>query len=148
MASGRTKHVLSKRLGISYNETFHAHDANSGMKLGNKHIRIFNKTKLQPGATHKLADKLSIAKKYLFLFLGSQYVHKPIKYLKYKQARVAPNANDYRFSILDFIEKHERQLISCGNKLTTVIPVESPIPISPIHTVAPFNPITDMFISH
>uniref|UniRef100_U9T513 DUF8211 domain-containing protein n=1 Tax=Rhizophagus irregularis (strain DAOM 181602 / DAOM 197198 / MUCL 43194) TaxID=747089 RepID=U9T513_RHIID len=118
MASGRTKHVLSKRLGISYNETFHAHDANSGMKLGNKHMyrkafstrlvptlaqkrnkktRIFNKTKLQPGATHKLADKLSIAKKYLFLFLGSQYVHKPIKYLKYKQARVAPNANDYRF---------------------------------------------------
>ncbi|PKY57752.1 hypothetical protein RhiirA4_479069 [Rhizophagus irregularis] len=80
--------------------------------------------------------------------LKDWYVHKPIKYLKYKQARVASNANDYRFSIPYFVEKHERQLISCGNKLTTVIPVESPIPISPIHTVAPFNPITDMFIPH
>ncbi|PKC04717.1 hypothetical protein RhiirA5_362041, partial [Rhizophagus irregularis] len=70
MASGRTKHVLSKRLGISYNETFHAHDANSGMKLGNKHM-------------------------YRKAFSTRLYVHKPIKYLKYKQARVAPNANDY-----------------------------------------------------
>jgi hypothetical protein len=113
------KNIFSNRLGISYSETFHARDATSIMRLGNKkelsdfrytpsvnpctkkkqekHFerscrRIFNKMKPQPGATHKMANKLAISKKYRFLFLGSQYIRQPVIHLKYKQARAVPNA--------------------------------------------------------
>ncbi|CAB4417997.1 unnamed protein product [Rhizophagus irregularis] len=81
--------------------------------------------KLQPGATHKMADKLAISKKYRFLFLGSQYIRQPVIYLKYKQARAraVPNA-----MIIEI-----------------VTPIDSSLPTPLLHKVAPFNQIPDIF---
>ncbi|GBC40990.2 hypothetical protein GLOIN_2v1483925 [Rhizophagus irregularis DAOM 181602=DAOM 197198] len=43
----------------------------------------------------KNQDYLAIVRKYCFLFLKSQYVKAPIRYLLYKQPYTIPNANDY-----------------------------------------------------
>jgi len=87
----------------------------------------------------KNRDYLTIARKYRFIFLKSQYVKAPIRHLLYKRSNTCPNANDYPFMVPFFMTNsfHKKKFISHLNNSTRSGPSAPP---------SNFNPIPDMFI--
>ncbi|PKC67842.1 hypothetical protein RhiirA1_534613 [Rhizophagus irregularis] len=90
--------------------------------------RIFAKSKPKAGQTHKLADKLAISKQYRFLFLPSQYVNKPVRYLKYNTLKTAPNVDAYPFLILCYTRRAQQP----SRKSPVVVPPELILDTTPL----------------
>ncbi|PKC00046.1 hypothetical protein RhiirA5_428774 [Rhizophagus irregularis] len=161
--SHRAKRIYSQRLGISYEETIYARDRYSIQHLNNKHIyrkkltnfcirrshnprvskaqeirfdrakrRIFHKKEHNPLDLRQ--HKLATAQRYRFMFSESQFVLKPIKHLLYNQGL---HHRNYKFWTPFFGRP--------GKSTKTTIPDDTPSPVI-IRTVAPYNPIPNMFI--
>ncbi|POG82948.1 hypothetical protein GLOIN_2v1469460 [Rhizophagus irregularis DAOM 181602=DAOM 197198] len=159
----RTKRIYSQRSGISYEETIHAHDRYSINHLNNKHIyrkrlnnfsfrrshnprvsktqeirfdrakrRIFHMKEHNP-LDHQ-QHRFATAQRYQFMFTESQFVLKPIKHLLYNQGL---HHRNYKFWTPFFGHP--------GRKIMTNI-VEDTLSLNIVHTVAPYNPIPNMFI--
>ncbi|POG65686.1 hypothetical protein GLOIN_2v1781434 [Rhizophagus irregularis DAOM 181602=DAOM 197198] len=77
------KDVVSQRLGISYKESYLART--KGLVIHHEHNRL-----------DTMKHQLITAQRYRFLFLPSQYIYKPIKYLQYTHGLDYP---DYGFKI-------------------------------------------------
>ncbi|UZO29108.1 uncharacterized protein OCT59_022598 [Rhizophagus irregularis] len=161
----RTKRIYSRRLGISYEETIHARDRHSITHLNNKHIyrkklsnfcircshnprvsktqeirfdqakrRIFHKKEHNP--LNLIRHKLATAQRYWFMFSDSQFVLKPIKHLLYNHGL---HHRNYKFWTPFFGRS--------GKRITTTTLDDTSSP-NINYTVAPYNPIPNMFIPH
>lgn len=162
------KNVFSQRLGISYTETIHARDATSVRQHGNVHMyrkrlanfsitpstnprvrkaqeirfqracrRIFNMPEHNRRDDYR--HKIITAQRYRFLFLKSQYINKPVKHLKYTRGLTR---HDYSFST-----PFTSILVPPRSPVNRVISVDDTLtPSGIVHSVAPYNPIPNMFI--
>ncbi|PKK67517.1 hypothetical protein RhiirC2_783404 [Rhizophagus irregularis] len=161
----RIKRIYSKRSGISYEETIHARDRYSINHLNNKHIYrkklinfsfrrshnprvskaqeirfdrakrcIFHKKEHDPLDLQQ--HQFATAQRYWFMFTESQFVLKPIKHLLYNQGL---HYRNYKFWTPFFGRP--------GKKIMTNIVKDTPS-LNIVRTVAPYNPIPNMFIPH
>ncbi|CAG8452375.1 8070_t:CDS:2 [Rhizophagus irregularis] len=91
------KDVVSQRLGISYKESYLART--KGLVIHHVNKQMYRKW-LDTFSEHNRLDtmkhQLITAQRYRFLFLPSQYIYKPIKYLQYTHGLDYP---DYGFKI-------------------------------------------------
>ncbi|PKC03528.1 hypothetical protein RhiirA5_423633 [Rhizophagus irregularis] len=101
--------------------------------------RLFNKVKLRPGTTLNYAQCLSIVKKHKFLFFPSQKFKYGISHLTYKKARVAPNADDYKFKI-------PFRLPTPFVPTSIHLPIEEDVIEGTVLMVLLYNPTPNMFI--
>ncbi|CAB4442916.1 unnamed protein product [Rhizophagus irregularis] len=106
--------------------------------------------RLPPGHTAQHSDYLSIARKYHFIFLKSQYVKNAIRHLSYKKAFTILNADDYPF-LVPYYAKNPPQEYKIRKNVKTLTKhlKQSDLPsssIDPIHLIEGFNLILDMFI--
>ncbi|CAG8637063.1 7836_t:CDS:1 [Rhizophagus irregularis] len=85
-------------------------------------------------------DKLGAGRRYRFLFLGSQHIHKPIHHLKYKNFRYKsfPDHKDYSYEIPSFshigvVDSKDNVSASISSRILPVQPTKSlPGPSSPV----------------
>ncbi|PKC55905.1 hypothetical protein RhiirA1_474831 [Rhizophagus irregularis] len=155
------KIVISRRLGISFEQTLHARMDNNTRKTFNRHMykkklsnfslcrsdnthvnkaqqihferskrRVFNSKEHNP--YNRKHHRLITAQRYRFLYTPLQSINKPIKHLQYTHGW---DQSKYNF---------QTPLRSNYLPPPTVLSEDVSF-INPVLTVAPYNPIPDMF---
>ncbi|CAB4384021.1 unnamed protein product [Rhizophagus irregularis] len=151
------KTIISRRLGISYEQTIHARVDNETRRTFNKHMykkKLFNFSLCRSNNTHvskaqktcferakrrifnskehnpqnRRHHRLITSQRYRFLYTASQSINKPIKHLQYTHGW---DLSNYKFRI---------PLSKCSLPQRSLV-IEDVSFMNPTLTVDPYNPI-------
>ncbi|CAB4401880.1 unnamed protein product [Rhizophagus irregularis] len=118
------KTIISRRLGISYEQTIHARVDNGTRRTLNKHIKEHNP---QTRRHHRMIT----SQRYRFLYTASQSINKPIKHLQYTHG-------------WDPLKYQFRTPLSKYSLPQRLLVIEDVSFMNPTLTVEPYNPIPDI----
>ncbi|PKY49226.1 hypothetical protein RhiirA4_465106 [Rhizophagus irregularis] len=149
-----TKIISSLRTGISYNSRYIVSNTRTAAKQKQRFERscrrVLKEQVIKPGAVSNVSSKLAAAKKCNFLFLPSQKITRPVKHLHYKKVNTVPSQKDYNFIIPQYFPKEKTKRT---NIILPSIPIQDEsnvLTLTPeidnTYSIAPYNPIPDMFI--
>ncbi|CAG8759047.1 6756_t:CDS:2 [Rhizophagus irregularis] len=147
-----SKSIFSSRTGISYNSRYIVCNSNRKFRPGHTYIyhKLMNNFQITPSPNPRTARNQKIRFKRSYRRILSQEVIKPCAVSSTSKTVDIPKQKDYNFTIPHYFGTNtnttNRLKASYNISITTATTSASVLNNEILYTVAPYNPIPDMFI--